>query len=153
MLHRCYSDKYKQKNKTYLECFVCDEWLKFSSFDSWFCINYIDGYQLDKDLLSIGNKEYHPSRCIFIPPWLNSFTIACDSSRGEYPVGVSRKSNGRFSSRCRRGGKLINIGTFSNPIDAHIAWRNEKMNQCIAMKDDIDIIDSRIFISLKKLYS
>lgn len=71
MIRRCYS-KYKQvENPTYIGCSVCEEWLTFSNFKRWFDENYIEGYELDKDILVKGNKVYSPETCCFVPKRLN----------------------------------------------------------------------------------
>ena len=51
MMSRCYCEKFHRKYPTYNDCFVCKEWLTFSNFYKWFKDNYIEGYQLDKDIL------------------------------------------------------------------------------------------------------
>lgn len=48
MLSRCYSKKYQEKEPSYIDCSVCEEWLLFSNFKKWFDENYVDGYALDK---------------------------------------------------------------------------------------------------------
>ena len=53
MLFRCST---KNTQETYNDCSVCEEWLRFSNFKRWFDENYIDGFQLDKDILVKGNK-------------------------------------------------------------------------------------------------
>ena len=58
MLQRCYSEKYVDRRKCYVDCSVCEEWLRFSNFKRWFDKNYIEGYYLDKDILVKGNKVY-----------------------------------------------------------------------------------------------
>lgn len=68
MISRCYSVNYKIKHdNNYSSVTVCEEWFNFSNFYKWFEINYIDGYQLDKDLLNNDsvNKIYSPETCIF----------------------------------------------------------------------------------------
>ena len=55
MLERCY-DPYELNNRpTYIDCYVCDEWLCFQNFAEWFYKNYyeIEGekMRLDKDIL------------------------------------------------------------------------------------------------------
>jgi hypothetical protein len=71
MIKRCYCEKAVSKNKTYDGCTVCDEWLLFSNFSAWYELNYIDGYDLDKDLKYKGNKVYSTGTCLFIPSTLN----------------------------------------------------------------------------------
>lgn len=97
MLMRCYSSEYQKKKPSYVGCSVCDEWLNFSEFKKWFDENYVEGWQLDKDLIDIENKMYSPSTCVFVPGWLNSFNNDCRRSRGELMVGVNRH-RGRYQA-------------------------------------------------------
>ena len=71
MLQRCYDSKLHLRNPTYKECSVIEEWYNFQNFAGWFEKNYIDGYQLDKDLLIKGNKIYSPETCCFVPKEIN----------------------------------------------------------------------------------
>ena len=52
MLERCYYQKSLKARPTYIGCEVCDEWLNFQVFAEWHERNYVEGYQLDKDVLS-----------------------------------------------------------------------------------------------------
>ena len=74
MLVRGYSRKLKDRHKTYEECYVCEEWLRFSNFKAWMEQQDWEGKQLDKDLLVIGNKLYSPSTCCFVSRQVNSFS-------------------------------------------------------------------------------
>lgn len=76
MLYRCYSNKYK----TYIDCYVCERWLRLSNFledlpkipnyNLW--ENNIN-YQLDKDIKSNGrNKCYCFEECIFVTVSINA---------------------------------------------------------------------------------
>lgn len=68
MMYRCYSEKAKVTHPTYKDCFVCEEWHNFSAFYAWYTENYIDGYELDKDIKIKGNKIYSPNTCTFVSP-------------------------------------------------------------------------------------
>ena len=50
MIERCYSSRCHVKNPAYKNCTVCDDWLNFQNFADWFYDNYIDGFELDKDI-------------------------------------------------------------------------------------------------------
>ena len=89
MIVRCYSENYHSIRGSYKDCSVCDEWLNYSNFKSWFALNYKEGYDLDKDLLVQGNRVYSPETCCFIPPKLNSLIV--EKQRGTCGMGVSKR--------------------------------------------------------------
>ena len=75
MLQREYSEKLKQKYKTYKDCTVCERWLLLSNFVE--DLPKIEGYdeekfingelELDKDIKSNGvNKEYNLDNCMLV---------------------------------------------------------------------------------------
>jgi len=66
MLKRCYDTQYQEKNSTYKGCSVVKEWHNFQNFAKWFDENYIEGYDLDKDIRVKGNKVYGPEFCVFV---------------------------------------------------------------------------------------
>lgn len=72
MLQRCYSDD--DRHPAYKDCTVCYEWQNFQSFSKWYYDNFVDGYDIDKDLKVFGNRVYSPSTCIFVPRAVNNFT-------------------------------------------------------------------------------
>ena len=72
IIRRCYARESLDKKPHYALVSVCEEWASFSSFHSWWKENQVDGWQVDKDLLT-DLKMYSPTTCIFIPKWLNSF--------------------------------------------------------------------------------
>ena len=146
MLTRCYSAKFHHRSPTYIGVKVCDEWLSFMAFRKWWIENQVDGWQLDKDLLS-DDRIYSPNTCIFVPSWLNHFTVDCGAARGWCPVGVSfRRDMGQFQSLCRHpfGGREHH-GCFSTPEEAHAAWLARKLEIAHELKHLMDDIDARIF--------
>ena len=76
MLKRCYDPIYLNKNQSYIDCYVCDEWLNFQNFAKWFYENYYEinseRIELDKDISIKGNKIYSPNACIFVPQKINA---------------------------------------------------------------------------------
>lgn len=126
MLHRCYYGKYTEEHGTYKDCYVCDEWLTFSSFKAWMMKQEWEGKELDKDILSCGNKVYSPSTCVFISSELNKLFAIPERGRS-LPTGVSIGSCGkRFRSRCNRNGKIINLGYFNSVEEAESAYLSYK---------------------------
>ena len=72
MLFRCYSKKGLEKRSSYAGCTVCEDWHKFSIFKKWFDENYVEGWCVDKDILSPpNNKIYSPDTCCFVPNEIN----------------------------------------------------------------------------------
>ena len=66
MIKRCYDEPTQDMHPTYKGCSVCDEWLCFKNFHSWYVANYIDGFEVDKDKIVKDNKIYSPDTCLFI---------------------------------------------------------------------------------------
>lgn len=147
MLKRACSSKYHAKRPTYSVVKVCDEWQSFMSFRRWWIENQVDDWHIDKDILSSAGI-YSPATCIFVPAWLNSFTLDSGSLRGVYPIGVSfHKGTGRFQAGCRNpmSKKREHLGLFKTPEAAHTAWLNRKLELSIELKHRMDEIDMRIY--------
>lgn len=68
MIRRCYDTAVHEKHPTYKDCTVCSEWHNYQNFASWFDLNNVDGYDLDKDIKIDGNKLYSPDTCLFVSP-------------------------------------------------------------------------------------
>ena len=112
------------------------------------------GKSLDKDIIAPGSKLYSPETCAFVLQETNSFVIACDSSRGAFPVGADLfKPTGKYRADCKNPftRKKESLGCFSTPEDAHEAWRKRKheLAQLVAATES----DLRIVEALKKRYS
>lgn len=87
MLYRCYDQTQLNRRPRYQDVFVCDEWLNFQNFASWFDDNYIEGMQLDKDILVDGNKIYSPETCCFVTPRDNIEKATAKNFTFENPDG------------------------------------------------------------------
>lgn len=130
MLNRCYSKDYLSKHPTYRGCSVCEEWWSFSNFKKWFDDNYIDGYSLDKDILSgKSNKVYSPETCCFVPNEINILLCKSDKTRGKMPVGVTERemvSGYKYAAYLNENGKRRHLGTFNTPEEAFQAYKQAK---------------------------
>ena len=147
LIRRCYSEKHRKKWPTYIGVTVCEEWRSFMAFRDWWLDNHADGWQIDKDLIT-DNRQYSPDNCIYVPSWLNNFTIGHNSARGEYPIGVDyHKKSNSFRSRCSNpaNGKREEVAGFKTPEAAHLAWRARKLEYAAQMKNEMDAIDARIY--------
>ena len=147
MIKRCYSEKYQERWTTYIGVTVCDEWRSFMKFREWWLENHVDGWHLDKDLLT-DNRQYSPDSCIYVPAWLNCFNLDSGASRGQCPIGVSYHIRDKsFVSLCcnPKTGRREHLGYFKTKEPARIAWMSRKIELAAQMKADMDAIDKRIY--------
>lgn len=127
MLRRCYDSKYHMKRPTYIGCSVHPDWHNFQVFAEWFEENYIEGYQLDKDILIKNNKIYSPETCCFVPSDINNIFTKSDKRRGEYPIGVSYNIKiKKFISSLRINSYLKYLGIFNTSEQAFQAYKIAK---------------------------
>lgn len=148
MFTRGYSNKYKERHPSYKDVTVCEEWYNFQNFAKWFEQNYIEGFELDKDILVKGNKVYSPETCCFLPHEVNSLIIKCDRKRGTYPLGVSRVRD-KFLANFTKNMKRTNIGTFDTVGEAFQAYKTEKEKYIKEVADKWkDKIDPRVYQAL-----
>ena len=148
MLRRCYSDTYKKRNQTYEGCEVSDNFKSYEYFYEW-CHKQIgfglDGFELDKDLLTKGNKVYSEDACVFIPKEINLVLTKRTASRGKHLIGVNWcKTNRAFRARVSRNkGMQENLGYFNTELEAFNAYKVAKeafiKEQANKWKSEIDI--------------
>lgn len=152
MIRRCYvsPDKRKsQRNLSYIGVTVCDEWHNFQNFAEWYTAqpNYqLSEYQLDKDLLSSGNKVYSPSTCVVVHASINNVLCRPINNRSKFPIGVDVRG-GRFRAKARfSGNEQTHLGYFSTPEDAHEAYRLAK-TKFVRKTADLykDSLDPRVY--------
>lgn len=129
MMHRCYNDKFHQKQPTYKNCTVHPNWHDFQDFADWFYSHPYSllGYELDKDLLLGSNKIYSEENCCFVPHELNA--ILCDSGkiRGAHPMGVSwHKQASKYRAYITINNRQKHLGLFRCPDLAHQAYIKAK---------------------------
>ena len=145
ILIRGYDKTFKEKNKSYSDCLVWDEWSYYGDFKKWFNENYyeVEGEQMhiDKDILYKGNKIYSPKTCCYVPQRINTLFTKSNVLRGKYPIGVSyRKDINKFISRCSvfNNGKKQNVhlGRFKTPIEAFSAYKEFKENYIKQVADE-----------------
>lgn len=148
MLQRCYSDTYKKKRPTYEGCKCSDNFLHYEYFYEW-CHKQVgfnnEGWHLDKDLLTKGNKVYSENSCVFIPAEINTLLIKSTASRGEHLIGVHwSNTNKAFRARvCKNKGRREYLGSFKTEIEAFNAYKIAKESfikeQAEKWKSQIDI--------------
>lgn len=128
MLARCYSPQYLDLYPTYRDCHVDPRWLNLSCFKAWMDNQKYEGMVLDKDLLVPGNRIYSPETCLFIPAWVNSLLANLSSKRRTLPMGVGLCGK-RFKASYKSFGKVVFIGAFDNPEEAHVAYRTHRLGE------------------------
>lgn len=126
---------------------MCEDWLYFSNYFKWYKDNYVEGWHVDKDLLT-DSKEYSPDTCIFVPRVLNNFLTDSAAARGDLLIGLTyRKTNGKI--RCRVNNPLTgvreNLGDFTDLDEAIKARTLRKLEIAGELKPLMDSIDGRIY--------
>lgn len=128
MIHRCSPD-YQTRMPSYLGVTVHPDFIRFQDFAAW-ChkqIGFSAGYELDKDILSSGNKVYGPDTCCFVPKKINMMLTHNQSTNKGLPVGVLYlpKPN-KYRAAIRHSGKTHHLGLFDTPELASYEYRRAK---------------------------
>lgn len=155
MLRRCYSAKFQEKQPTYKDCYVCNEWLYYPNFKNWYEENYyeIDNKtsQLDKDILIKNNKVYSTDTCVFTPSFINSLFTKCQNNRGKQPVGVYYHKEGKkyiAGLRVFKDGKstIKHLGCFDTTNEAFEAYKQAKEDYIKEVADEYkDKIPAKLY--------
>lgn len=117
MIHRCYSEKYQQKQPTYIGCSVDERWHNFQVFAKWYYENYVEEFELDKDILIEGNKIYSPETCCFVPHEINGLFIKRKIKKDGTPCGV-HKHGSKFYVKINIEGQYKVIDFYTTPEEA-----------------------------------
>lgn len=153
LLLRTFDNPVREKLPTYKDCEICEEWKNYENFKKWYddpANGYIEGYDLDKDLLSDGKKIYSPETCCFLPKHLN-FLLRNKSKRDNLPNGVSKNGKGYRSCFTYYGKRQYK--QYSTIKDAEKEYKRLKS---IAIKDEAErlyannLITERVYQGLIK---
>lgn len=155
-LKNCYGNA--KMSHVYVGVTFCKEWLNFQNFAKWFYEQvkiYGRGGYVDKDLLLLGNKEYSPTTCTYIPPAVNSlFTGTSGNISGVHFCNTK----GKWVAQIQQGDIGTNgkkrqtfLGMFTDRDSAEKAYYNAKLNhvRCVALKYQQNIPEALFF----KLYT
>jgi hypothetical protein len=126
MLRRCYTKEMQAKFPSYIGCSVCEEWKRLSNFKVWFDINYIEGWQLDKDIIVKNNKIYSPETCCFVPNDINTVIIKPVKSKCIYRGVSFDKVNNKYRASITMYGKPNNLGRYKTPEEAFNVYKKVK---------------------------
>lgn len=151
IINRGHSSTFKRKHPSYSTATVDDAWHSFMSFRSWWIGNYVDGWQLDKDLLIDGNKSYGPGKCLYVPNWVNTIIEYGESINPDLPIGVCKNKSGRmpYQATVSINGRTKHLGRFNNPLDAHKAYVSAKLNHIDSVADELNAIDQRLYHAIR----
>lgn len=144
MLKRVFSPR--ENEHTYTGAVVVEEWLNLQTFGEWFERNYIEGFELDKDLLLEGNKRYGPETCVCIPKEINSFLTNKKSTNSSGAIGVSAASSGKWGAYGRTAGKSINLGVYNTFEEASEAYLIHRKKEAAVLKSKYKTILPEIVI-------
>lgn len=120
MMARCYDTKNQQTS--YIGCEVAPLWFNFQVFAEWANNQEgfgLEGWQLDKDLLTTGSKIYSPETCCFLPQDLNNIFRAKRTGKADttLPRGVLYRE-GRYIAASSFKGKAKSLGSYATKEEA-----------------------------------
>lgn len=141
------------KRINYMDCVVCKEWMyDYQSFAEWATPKYIEGWELDKDILFKGNKIYSPLTCCFVPQHINSIFTKNEKNRGLYPIGVYyAKKDKLYQARVSEYGHWVYLGCYKDPINAFNAYKIEKERYIKEVANKYkDKLEPRVYDALMK---
>lgn len=143
MIQRCYIEAEEFKN--YADVWVKTEWHNFQNFTNWALLQtgFDKNWQIDKDILVQGNKEYGPDTCCFVPARVNSLVIKSN------PEG---KATDRFGTTyfSIRGSDGIRINKgFKNRLEGKLWYKTERERIIKEVADQYkNVLDSRVYEAL-----
>lgn len=124
--YKCYHNIKNRllNNKSYNNVSLSKEWENYEIFENWFILNYIDGFEIDKDLNNIKNggpKIYSAETCCFLPNYINNLLqnnrngalidkgICKQNNSNNYTVKLQGENYGTYSDIELAKEKYINI--------------------------------------------
>lgn len=143
MIQRCYVESEEFKN--YVDVWVNSEWHNFQNFTNWALqqIGFDQDWQLDKDILVQGNKEYGPDVCCFVPARVNSLVIKSTAKGRE----MDKWGSIYFTLRGAKGERI-----YKNFKDRElgVAWYKTEREKIIKQVADQykNVLDTRVYEAL-----
>jgi len=151
MFTRCYSKR--PEYSSYKDCEVDPSWFNFQCFAAWFYLNYVEDWELDKDLILEGNTAYKQECCCFVPRQLNCI-FAKGLSNGE-SKGIHKHGNRWRATTSSRGVHYL-IGSFSTKEEARQAYKNFRFREVtrllVSTKDLNEAVKESILNKAKRLW-
>lgn len=129
VIKRVYAPSNESAKIAYEGCFVSENWFYIGNFAEWFYKQKVqDDWELDKDLLFRGNREYSEKTCVFLPREINAFLTNRRNHRGPWPVGVTyKKTIRKWEATCSTNNNGHGyIGVYTSPEEAFAAYKEVK---------------------------
>lgn len=142
MVRRCYSGNKQITSLSYDYCSVCEEWKSFREFKNWFDANYIEGFELDKDILVEGNKIYSPETCRFVPLDINCMLTHVKKNKGIYPTGV--RAHRKSFQGCVKDGNGKTLTKTFKTVDEALQWYSETKKKIVKERATRAFLDNSI---------
>ena len=131
ILRRSYSEVYHKNKPSYINVNVSDDWKRLSNFIKDveklpnFDMALSENWEIDKDVLSNGEKVYSKETCCFLPREINTL-FNRESTKG-LKTGVSyNKRLGKFTASINKGRGSKHIGVYLTEDEAHYSYCKEK---------------------------
>lgn len=144
IIQRGHSGIFKKENPSYDDVSVSPEWHNFQEFSDWFykqAHSMSPGFQIDKDLMIIGNREYSPKACSFVPSQINSLLNDCAGRRGLLKQGVTfEKRRNSYVARISIKGRPMKIGRFPSENLAYSAYIEAKIRYVREMAEEYKLV-------------
>lgn len=131
MITRCYSED-RTGFQTYNDVTVCADWHNHQNFADWFykqegCEN--SAWQLEKDILVLGNRVYSPKTCCLVPRGLNNFVASLNEDVSGFSL---HEHSGLYRAEYHTEGRTKSLGYYKDPENAAAAYK--------AMKDSLRVV-------------
>lgn len=128
MIMRCYDEINFKKQPTYKDCYVSEFFHNYQNYAKWYNENYYEvgteRMEVDKDVLTKGNKVYSVDTCVFVPQHVNTLFTKANAIRGDTPIGCTfSKRDNRYKAQCYYFGKNVHLGSFNNETDCFNSYK------------------------------
>ena len=141
----CLGKNFKtSRQKSYLDATCCDEWKDYANFYAWFSLQkreegYKEGWQLDKEVIKQGNKQYCPELCVFIPKEINNLLTERAASNPTGYIGVFKSGN-KYSYRLRRTYEYHYGHGFETAKDAFDEYAKQKKFHILTVTENFKAV-------------
>lgn len=122
MLFRCYSLSCHNNQHYYSDCSVSKDWLHFMKFRGWMEQQDWLGKDLDKDIITPGNKVYSSEKCVFVSATINSMLSREKETRGFY----FDKSTKKYRVDMNNNSESVYLGRYDTPEEASTVYLKAK---------------------------